>query len=185
MTLSTLCPKKGHLFQLTAIEKLVTSGITNFQFRIAGTGEVETELKKVVNEKHLSEYVIFTGALKYGSEEMMEEYKNADIFLHPSVTAPDGDKEGIPGTIIEAMSAGLPVISTFHAGIPYIIENKKTGILVKEWDIDALAEALTSLIQNKNLCENIGLTAQKYALQNLDLRLKEKELEEIYDKLIK
>jgi colanic acid/amylovoran biosynthesis glycosyltransferase len=183
-TISNLCAKKGHIFQFKAIKKLIDSGISNFHFRIAGSGELEQELKKYVKENELSQYIIFLGPLKYGSTEMLQEFKNADIFLHPSVTAPNGDKEGIPGTIIEAMSSGLPVISTLHAGIPYVIENNKTGILVEEWDIDTLAMALKRLIESRDEREKLGMAAQSYSLNNLDLHAKEKELEEIYDSLI-
>lgn len=183
-TISNLCAKKGHIFQFKAIKKLIDYGISNFHFRIAGSGELEQELKKYVKENELSQYISFLGPLKYGSPEMLQEFKNADIFLHPSVTAPNGDKEGIPGTIIEAMSSGLPVISTIHAGIPYVIENNKTGILVEEWDIDALAVALKRLIEIRDEREKLGLAAQSYSLNNLDLHAKEKELEEIYDSLI-
>lgn len=183
-TLSNMCPKKGHIFQFQAINKLLDSGITNFQFRIAGTGESESELRAYVTENGLDSHIVFLGALKYASDEMMNEFRKADIFLHPSVIAPDGDKEGIPGTIIEAMSSGLPVVSTYHAGIPLVIENNQTGLLVNEWDVESLTNALAKLLNDVLLREKIGRSSQKYALENLDLMQKEKELERIYDNLL-
>ncbi|HEB83453.1 MAG TPA: glycosyltransferase, partial [Bacteroidetes bacterium] len=102
----------------------------------------------------------------------------------PSVISPKKEKEGIPGTIIEAMASGLPVISTTHAGIPYVIESGRTGLLVDEWDVDALAGAILKLVHSRDLRETIGRAGQEYALNHLDLVHKEAELEAIYDSLL-
>ena len=75
----------------------------------------------------MGKYVTWHGPTVYASEEHKKYLQNADVFVHPSVTDVNGDKEGIPGAIVEAMAAGLPVISTYHAGIPNIIKNNKTG----------------------------------------------------------
>jgi len=180
----SLVPQKGHMFLLKGIKKLVSLGIKNFELRIVGTGELKDTLKAFAEENKLNEYVKFLGAMKAHSEEILTEYKNADIFVHPSVIPENGDKEGIPGTISEAMFSGLPVVSTYHAGIPYIIENGKTGLLVKEWDVEMLAENISRLINDVKLRESLGKSAQVYAKDNLDLKMKEKNLEEIYDNLI-
>jgi colanic acid/amylovoran biosynthesis glycosyltransferase len=184
LMLASLVPQKGHLFLLKSIKQLVGKGINNFELRIIGEGELGKQLKKYVKKNNFFKYVIFLGAIKYISKEMIAEYQNADIFVHPSVIAPNGDKEGIPGTIVEAMSAGLPVISTYHAGIPYIIENEKTGLLVKEWDVNGLSLAIEKLIIDRKLCEQLGKAGQKYAIHHLDIEQKELELEKIYTKLI-
>ncbi|MBI5403553.1 MAG: glycosyltransferase [Ignavibacteriae bacterium] len=180
----SLVPQKGHLFLLKGINELVKKGIKNFELRIVGTGEMKSSLINFVRENNLKEYVIFLGAMKAHSEEILREYKNAEIFVHPSVIPENGDKEGIPGTISEAMFSGLPVVSTYHAGIPYIIEDGKTGLLVKEWDLGKLSDAILLLINDVNIRERIGRSAQKNAKENLDLKLREEELEKIYDSLI-
>lgn len=180
LILANLVPKKGHLFLLKSIKQLQDSGINNFQLRIVGAGELDIELKAFVIDNNLNSNVIFTGAIPYNSKEMHEEYRNGDIFIHPSVIAPDGDKEGIPGTIVEAMSAGLPVISTNHAGIPQIIEHTKTGWLVNEYDQAALSESIKKLMFNRALREEIGLAGQEFAMKHLNLMVKETELELIY-----
>jgi len=180
LILASLVPQKGHLFLLKALAQLVNNGCNNIILRIVGAGELESQIKKFVNKNSLQSYVKFIGACKYGSNEMLNEFQNADIFVHPSVIAKNGDKEGIPGTIVEAMSAGLPIISTYHAGIPFIIKNNETGLLVKEWDINSLAVKIKLLVDNFLLRRNISLTAKKYATENLDLLKKEIELENIY-----
>jgi colanic acid/amylovoran biosynthesis glycosyltransferase len=180
LILASLVPQKGHLFLLKSIKHLYDSGVKNFQLRIVGTGESENELKDFVTHNHLEKNVLFIGAIPYASKQMQNEYNNADIFVHPSIIAPNGDKEGIPGTIVEAMSAGLPVISTFHAGIPFIIENGKTGLLVTENDVFALSEAIKKLIDQPDLRQQLSVDGQNYACKFLDLRNKERELEKIY-----
>lgn len=110
-------------------------------------------------------------------------YHNADIYLQPSVTA-NGEKEGIPGTLIEAMASGLRVISTFHAGIPYIIENEVNGLLVKENDINGIAVSILRLVNDEKLRENLGNNTTIKASKELDLVEKTKELENIYSSLL-
>ena len=186
LILCSLVPQKGHLFLLKSLTRLINDKeIPPFCLRIVGTGELEDELKTYTSQHGLSEAVLFIGAIPYGKEEMMFEYSNADIFVHPSVTATNGDKEGIPGAVVEAMASGLPVISTQHAGIPYILEHERTGLLVEEHDTEALALAMKRLIADVQLRQNLGEAARKYAFSNLDLKEKEKELEKMYDSVIK
>jgi len=184
LILSSLVPQKGHLFLLKAIQQVIQRNIARFNLRIVGVGPLLPALEKYVRENELKDFVRFVGAVRYASEEMFKEFIGADIFVHPSVIDTNGDKEGIPGTIIEAMASGLPVISTFHAGIPYVIENEKTGLLVKEWDVTALAAAIERLIGDAALRRALGCAARDFAVNHLDLQKKEKELEAIYDQLV-
>ena len=71
--------------------------------------------------------------------------ERADVFLLPSITGTDGDMEGIPVALMEAMAVGIPVVSTVHSGIPELVESGKTGWLVPENDAQALAERLAAL----------------------------------------
>ena len=182
LNISYFDPVKGHKFIFTALKQLIERG-SKIRLRIGGNGFYELKLKEYVDNNKLGEFISFLGPLKYGSKEMINEYNNADAFIYPSVITKD-DKEGIPGAIVEAMFAGLPVISTYHGGIPFIIENEKTGLLVKEWDIVGLASAIKKLILDKKLREQIGKAGQEYALKYLDIAEKERKLEDIYNKLI-
>lgn len=180
----SLVPQKGQLFLLKSITEIVAKGVTNFCLKIVGDGELKKELKAYVHEHQLTRFVEFGGYIPYGGSEMVSGYHDADIFVHPSIVGPDGEKEGIPGAIVEAMSAGLPVLSTYHAGIPYIITNNETGILVKENDVEALSNSLIEMIKNTELRKTIGMAGQRYAMENLDLMKKEIELEKIYNQII-
>ncbi len=110
-------------------------------------------------------------------------YRQADIFTLPSVVARNGDKEGIPGTIVEAMASGLPVVSTCHAGIPEIIQSGQHGILVEERDVPALAAAYAALIDHPSLRQHLGQAAASHALQDLDLQRRTPYLEKIYSQV--
>lgn len=183
LMVASLEPQKGHMFLFQSLMKLRESFRDNWELRLVGVGALEAKLKKFVAQHDLTSNVVFMGGIEYGGQEMMEEYALADIFLHPSVIAANGDKEGIPGTIIEAMAAGLPIVSTHHAGIPYIMENEKTGLLCREWDVDCLTACLRRLCEDKRLRAHLGKAAQDYAMKHLDLNEKEKELERIYGQL--
>ncbi len=184
LSVGYLVPQKGHMFTLTALKKALRLTKKKIKLRIVGEGRLEASLKKYVVNNNLSNHVYFVGPLKYLSSEFLEEYRTADVFVHPSVLSETNEKEGIPGAIVEAMAAGLPVLSTYHAGIPSVIMHEKTGLLVNEWDSDRLAEYMCLLAQDIEARGRIGRAAQKYALENLDLRQKEIELESIYDRVI-
>jgi len=183
LIISGLVPKKGHIFLLKAFSAALQTN-QNISLTIVGSGPVEQEIVNYVIEYKLKEKVTFPGPVVYGSNEHHDYFKTHDVFIHSSIRDVNGDKEGIPGAIVEAMAAGLPVASTFHAGIPYIIENEKTGLLVREWDIPALADAIIRLSGSSESRKKLGVAGQEYALNHLDLKNKEKELEEIYNSLI-
>ncbi|MFW5720827.1 MAG: glycosyltransferase family 4 protein [Bacteroidota bacterium] len=184
LIISGFVPQKGHIFLLRAFAKAYKKN-PDIRLTIVGAGELESKIKQTIQELNLEDIVKMPGPVIYGSEEHKNYFKTHDVFIHPSLTDINGDKEGIPGAIIEAMAAGLPVISTYHAGIPYVIENKKAGLLVQEWDIEQLSESILSLANSNALRQNYGQEAQKYALAHLDLYKKEQELEDIYRMLEK
>jgi colanic acid/amylovoran biosynthesis glycosyltransferase len=114
---------------------------------------------------------------------LVEEYQHADIFALPSITL-KGDKEGTPGTIVEAMACGLPVISTYHAGIPALITNEQDGLLVKEQDLEGLSQALGRLIEDRVLRERLGRAAVQTTASRCRLLSRTAELECIYGQLL-
>jgi len=182
LIISGLVPQKGHIFLIESFKRAFEKN-KKIELYIYGDGMLKERILKIIYD-HNMQYVKYKGKVIYGSEIHLKLLKEADVFVHPSVTDTNGDKEGIPGAIIEAMAAGLPVISTYHAGIPYVIEDKETGLLVKEWDYKALAESILLLANNTVLRKKIGENAKKYAIRNLDLFMKEMDLETIYNSMI-
>ncbi len=184
LIISGLTPQKGHLFLLEAF-KLAYQENNNINLKIVGDGPDRSKILDYVENQGMIEYIKIMPFVVYGSTEHKKHFADADIFIHPSVTDVNGDKEGIPGAIVEAMAAGLPVISTYHAGIPFIIENEKRGLLVKEWDVEGLKNAILKMAINHEMRKILAINGQEYAINNLDLYKKEQELEEIYKSLIK
>ena len=182
LIISGLHEKKGHRYLIEAFEKAGAMTRQPMHLHIVGDGPLRQDIERQTAESN-PDRITLHGPVQYRSEEHLSHFQRAHIFAHPSVTPPNGDKEGIPGGIIEAMAAGLPVISTYHAGIPHILEDLETGLLVEERDVTALAEAIAKLAQNKELRQKVARNGQQKALASLGVEEKEKELEAIYDAL--
>ncbi len=127
----------------------------------------------------IDKYVQFVGLVN--EKGVKELFREADVFLHHSVTSEEGDKEGIPTVIMEAMATGLPVISTYHSGIPELITNDVNGLLVKEKDVESYSDTLLKL---ENCPENIGKNARKKVVEEFNLEIETQKLFRIYDRLI-
>ncbi len=172
-----LAPKKAPYLILYALKKLeeMEANLPQWELIIVGEGPLKEKLFSIVNEYKWNNRVIFRGHIPHHEQRLVDEYKNADIYIQPSITA-NGEKEGIPGTLVEAMSSGLPCIATYHAGIPSIIEDKVHGLLFRENDVYELAEKIKLLISDNKLREYLGKNAAKKAIIELNLKEKTKEL---------
>jgi hypothetical protein len=102
----------------------------------------------------------------------------ADIYLQPSVTAPDGDQEGIPVALMEAMASGLPVIATRHSGIPELVVDGRSGRLTDEHDDDALAHAVADLWSRPAWAEQIALEGRRRVEEAFDQRRQAQRVEQ-------
>lgn len=183
LNLSRFIAKKGHDFLLKAFS-LAYKKNQNIHLTIVGDGITRDLIYAIIDKFGMQKYVTVKSSYSYASEEHLRYLSNADIFIHPSLIDKNGEKEGIPGAVIEAMASGLPVISTYHAGIPEIIKNYETGLLVEEWDVDKLTEYILELSSKADMRKQIGEAGQKSVMSTLKLEDKEKELEEIYTNLI-
>ncbi|TMP45693.1 colanic acid biosynthesis glycosyltransferase WcaL [Pseudoalteromonas citrea] len=143
-TVARFSEKKGLSFALNALAKLPSD--IDFQYHLAGYGELEESLKQLVQKLGLASKVKFLGPLK--PEQVAEKMHWADVFLQPSITASNGDKEGVPVSIMEAMASNVAVVSTFHSGIPELIEHQRHGLLAPEKDTQALAKYIELLACN-------------------------------------
>tara|TARA_R110001583_G_scaffold141889_1_gene294144 strand:- start:2725 stop:3969 length:1245 start_codon:yes stop_codon:yes gene_type:complete len=137
--------KKGLTYALEAIEKC---GI-DVRYDIIGGGELEVQLVAQVADYQSKDNITIHGPKP--SEFVAESLKKADIFLLPSVIDQHGDMEGIPVSLMEAMACGVIVLSTFHSGIPELVEHEKTGFLVPEKNAEAIAKMIKEIAQRKDL----------------------------------
>ena len=134
-----LIEKKGFITSLRAFAVFHRTQ-PRATFTISGEGPMSEELQQLARELGVAESVRFTGFLPQA--ELRAELARAHIFLHPSEVGTDGNQEGIPNAMLEAMASGLPVFATRHGGIPEAIEDGMSGVLVAERDHPALAAAL-------------------------------------------
>jgi colanic acid/amylovoran biosynthesis glycosyltransferase len=176
-------PKKGQHHLVRAAAELRSQGV-NAKVVIVGLGELENDLKETIHRENLRESVELVGYVPHLSERLVQYYRDADLFVHFSATQPDGDKEGIPGTIVEAMAAGLPIVTTRHAGIPEVITDGVHGILLNEYDTSGIAPAVRRLHEDMQFRRRLGTAAAQRALNELDVCAKTQALERIYDSLM-
>ena len=148
---------------------------------LVGEGPMRPLLEASIERLGLQDRVRLVGHVSHGSEGLLDHYRDADIFCLPSETA-RGHKEGIPGTLVEAMASGLPVVSTRHAGIPSVVSERE-GILVDEGDVLGLEEALSRLSGDESLRRQLGAAGAERAAAEFDLAPATAALEEIYDEL--
>ena len=188
LTIASLVPKKGHLQILKAINILYKDNQIDpnkIKFRFVGDGPLMKELSKYSHENGIENFIQFTGHIDYTSPDYLNELKNADVFLHPSLKTDKNEKEGIPTSLVEAMASGLPIISTNHAGIPSVISDHFNGLLIQENNHVDLSSTIKLIITDHQLREKLGMNAKIYASNSLDVRKKTWELENIYDELLK
>lgn len=147
-----------------------------------GTGKLEAKLKALAETLNISNQVKFLGALPY--REVQRPMKQAEIFTLPSQTARDGNSEGLPFVILEAMASAVPVVSTWHSGIPEAVLDGETGSLVEEKDIHALADKLNWLLHNRQLSREMGYRGREIVRQKFDIQKQTLKLESIYDRVL-
>lgn len=140
-----LTEKKGIEYVIRACSLLKAKGM-QFTYTIVGFGELQKYLDELIISLGLQDNVKIIGFRP--QSEIHSLLKSSDIFVLPSITASNGDMEGIPVSLMEAMASGLPLISTFHSGIPELISNEKTGWLCNEKDYHAIARVLYDISKN-------------------------------------
>jgi glycosyltransferase involved in cell wall biosynthesis len=172
LSVARLIEQKGLVYLLKACKILKERGYS-FRCEIIGGPEEPLyinyyiALKKLHRQLGLEECVFFLGSQPIG--KVLEKYRNADIFVLPCLIAEDGSRDISPNSLIEAMAMKLPVISTTVTGIPEIVEDGVSGILVPPYDEDALAGAIVKLIENDNLRKEVGENARKRVEERFDI----------------
>ncbi len=173
LSIGRLVEKKGIGDAIRAFA-LVQSQHPHAILRIMGDGPLKSKIVQLINELGLQTRVQLIG---YGSHlAVKEELQNADIFILPSRTAQDGDREGLPVAILEASAMSLPVISTLHTGIPEGVIQGKTGFLVREGDITALAHRLDLLLRDEKLRKEMGTAGREHIAKHFDLEVEMEKL---------
>ena len=142
LSVARLTEKKGLQYAIDAVALLQQLGMA-IQYHIIGDGPLRPTLEAQIQALGLSAQVQLCGAQPAAS--VVAALKSSDVFLLPSVTAANGDMEGIPVSLMEAMASGVLCLSTYHSGIPELICHAESGLLVPERDAAAIAQQLQSL----------------------------------------
>ena len=177
LCVGSLIEKKGHEVLLRACALLKERGM-KFECRIAGDGPLKPALAAQARSLGIEGCTVFAGACD--QETVRSLYEQARVFALPSVYASNGDLDGIPVVLMEAMAAGVPCVSTQVSGIPELIESPKEGLLVEEKNPAALADALEKLLRDRALREDIALAAREKVRREFNVRRSAAELSELF-----
>jgi colanic acid/amylovoran biosynthesis glycosyltransferase len=137
--------KKAHITTITAFHQFLKKADRPCKLIFAGSGSLEEEARILVQQLDIEPLVSFLGWVT--QKEAKKLLSTADIFIYPSITTDNGDKEGIPVAIMEAMAMELPIFSTLHSGIPELVEHGVNGLLAPERDIDTYVEYMEQLLE--------------------------------------
>lgn len=174
LQVSNFVEKKGHKYTVEAFSRLLKSH-KNVKLLLAGDGPLIDDVRSQVKSLGIDDSVEFVG--RVDSHEVQQLMADADLFLHHSVTAQNGDMEGIPTVIMEAMACGLPVVSSNHSGIPELITSGCDGLLVNEKDVDGYVEALMEMLRSE---QDFGASARKIIENKFNLEIQNQELVILY-----
>ena len=137
-----LVEKKGHADALAAVAALSRAGVP-VHLTVVGDGELRQPLLETCRRLGIDRLVTLAG--RTDEDGVAEHYRGSDLLVHPSVTAGDGDAEGLPNVVVEAAATGLPAVATRHGGIAEAVADGVTGLLVAERDVTGLADAIRAL----------------------------------------
>jgi len=169
-SIGNLYKTKGFKYLAEAANILINKNKISAKFIIVGDGSERKNLESLIKKYNLENNFILAGEI----DEAAKLLKAFDIYICSSI------KEGLPYSILEAIQAELPIITTNVGGIPEMIENNKTGLLVKPAEAKDLANALQKLINDKNLATELGKNAKQTAIQNFSLEKMVAETKKVY-----
>ena len=132
------------------------------RLEVVGGGPLEEKCRALIRDRGLGYHVYMHGI--QGSDFVARLLRGGALFAQHSVTAEDGDTEGLPVAILEAMASALPVVSTRHSGIPEAVLHNVTGYLVEEHDVDAMAAAMTKLFDHPECATTMGIAGRERVL---------------------
>ncbi|MGH7908946.1 MAG: glycosyltransferase [Thermodesulfobacteriota bacterium] len=181
LTVGRLAEEKGHRYAIEAISEVVKK-YKNIEYIIAGDGPLRSELESLVSKLEIQSYLKFLGGVD--QDEVLELYQQSHIFILPSVIAKSGGTEGQGLVLQEAQAAGLPVLSTPIGGIPEGVLDGKSGFLVPERDVDALANKIEYLIEHPELWSEMGRCGRKLVEEKYDIQKLNQRLVKIYNALL-
>ncbi len=172
-----LIEKKGLPTTLRAFARFAQT-FPESHLTVAGEGPLEASLRDLAASLGVADRVTFAGFLD--QDALRRALYASHFFLHPSETGRDGNQEGVPNSLLEAMATGLPVFATTHGGIPEAVAHGVSGWLVAEGDDEALGQALVEWAEAPERLAAMGVAAARSVAENFELRAQARKLEDCY-----
>jgi colanic acid/amylovoran biosynthesis glycosyltransferase len=154
----------------------------DIELTLIGDGPLRPHLEALITKLGLGGSVLMTGFLPHA--EVQALFGRSHLLVQASLTDASGDKEGIPGVLMEGMASGLPAISTIHAGIPELVQDGISGRLVPEGDSDALARAIVDVVRTPDQWPQWGGQGRGQVERLHNVELQARRLEDMYDELL-
>lgn len=181
VTVGRLSEQKGIEYGIRAVAQLIGKGLP-IQYEIIGDGPLRAQLNQLIETLLMQNQIHLLGWRT--QSDIFCKLATADILMAPSITADNGDQEGVPNVLLEGMSSGIPVISTRHSGIPELIEHGVNGLLAPERSIDDLADLLERLIKEPETRRRIAKSGRDFVLRSRSLETLNDRLVEIYQRVV-
>lgn len=181
LTVGRLTEKKGTAYLIRAVARLARRH-PDIELEIVGDGELRRSLEQLADTLNITQHVCFMGALPM--HEVPRKLAAADVFVLPSVTAKDGDSEGLPISILEAAATGVPIVATTHSGISEAIIDGESGLLVSERDVEQLTDALDRMLTDRELVDRMVREGRRLMETRFCLATQTERLQRIYDRAI-
>ena len=178
LSVAALTPSRGFPFLIDACARLAKAGI-DFECRIVGDGRLRDATEQWIAQHGLADRVFLLGSRP--QHEVAQLMRETDIFVLPSIIAPDGQMDGIPISLMEAMAAGKPVVASSLSGIPELVQHGVSGILVDSAYAGRLADAVGRLVDDSELRERMGRAGQMRVRREFDIRRTARAMVALFD----
>ena len=180
-SIAQLTERKGMPVLVKACRILNERGY-DFQCVIAGDGSQRPLLEQFITEYQLEDKVQLIGVVF--QEQLASYLSRTDIFVLPCLTASNGDRDGIPVVLMEAMAMGIPCVSTYVSGIPELIQDGQNGLLVCEKDTIALADAVQRLLDDEALRVGLGKKGRQKVLREFNIKKSATQLAALFEEYL-
>jgi colanic acid/amylovoran biosynthesis glycosyltransferase len=177
LCVARLADTKGHADLLRAFA-LVAPDLPRLRLRLVGDGPERARLQVLARELGIERRVDFLGSL--GAARVTSLMAESDLFVLAAIPHPSGAMDGIPVALMEAMSSGLPVLTTELSGIPELVEDGRTGLLVRPGDVPALADGIRRLVEDRDLRERLAANARQHVVERFSLTAEAERLGDLF-----
>ncbi len=182
LSIGRLVEKKGFEHGIRAVASL-KDRYPDIQYSIVGDGPLRGGLQALINELGTSNYISLRGSLP--DAELMELMNRAKIFIAPCMVAKDGDMDGLPAVITEAMAMGIPVVSTTISGIPEVIEDGVNGVLVEPDNTEALEKGIDRILSGKLDRRSLSANARKIIVDEFNVEKEGCKILDIFEGVVR